>query len=175
MPRDLTPSLVLQLRAGEDGAGELLDRLYREPIFRVAFSYLGDPTEAEDAVQDVFLRVLAARQVPEQFRVWLFQVVRNLCLNRLRSRRRRKDRDRLPTHADVAQSCYGEITKLIEGERQDQVIAAVAALSQEHREVLHLRYSEGLSRDETAEVLGIPASVVKSRLFEALKKLRTNC
>ena len=64
---DLTPSLVAQLRAGSGEAGVLLDRLYRDAMTRLAWGYLGDLDDAEDAAQEIFCKVLEADRVPERF------------------------------------------------------------------------------------------------------------
>ena len=170
--KDLTPSLVHALRAGDAKAGALLDALYRDAIVRFAWGYLRDADEAEDAAQDVFCKVLETTQVPDNFRAWLYRVARNHCLNRLRSRGRRKDRQRLATGMDAGDAVPGNLSRLVDEERRARLGDALAALPESQREVLLLRYSEGLSRKEIAEVVGEPVSVVKSRLYEGLEKLR---
>ena len=171
---DLTPSLVQSLRAGDGGAGELLDRLYREALARFAWGYLQDAQEAEDVAQEVFCKVMESDQVPDHFRAWIYRVARNLCLNRLRSRGRKRDRERLATGMDVARATAGALTHLVDEERRAQLAEQLARLGDDDREVLRLRYAEGLSRAEMAEVLELDESVVKSRLYEAVKVLRRN-
>lgn len=169
---DLTASLVRELRAGSPEAGRAVDRLYREAIVRLARGYLGDDAEAEDAAQEVFLRVLTADTVPDRFRPWIYRVARNHCLNRVRSRRRRRDGARLPTAADFELSRTGPLSRLVKEEDAANLAARLAALPEDRHELLRLRYAEGLSRREIAEVLELTESVVKSRLFEAVKWLR---
>ena len=169
---DLTPSLVVRLRAGEADAGALLDRLYRDAVVRFARGYLRDEQEAEDAAQDVFAKVLASDAVPERFRVWLYRVARNHCLNLLRARARRRDDASLPSRADPTAALTGQLTRLVGLEDRAQVARALDALGEDQREVLRLRYADGLSRAEIAEVLELPESVVKSRLYEGLRRLR---
>lgn len=169
---DLTPSLVEGLRDGDTGAGALLERLYREPLVRFAWGYLGDPEEAEDAVQDVFCKVLESDAVPDRFRAWVYRIARNHCLNRLRSRKRRRDGARLATGMDVAASTAGHLTRMGDEEETERLAARLRELPPEQEEVLRLRYAEGLSRAEIAEVLDVPESTVKSRLFEATRRLR---
>lgn len=170
--RDLTPSLVLRLRAGDGGAAGTLETLFRVPLQRFCLGYLGDPDEAEDAVQDVFAKVLESESVPDDFRVWLYTIARNHCLNLQRSRRRRRDAVRLPTGAIPAPSRTGFLTALVDHERQEQLEDAFAALSHGEQELLRLRYADALSRDEIASITALPVSVVKSRLYEAMKQLR---
>jgi len=170
--QDLTPSLIASLRSGDTHAGTLLNHLYRECVLRFCWGYLGSREEAEDAVQEVFCKVLTAEQVPDKFRPWLYRIARNHCLNVLRHKARRKDDRALPSDSRLGATATGNLTRLVRHELRSRVFHLLAALSPAYREVLQLRYAEGLSRAEIAEVLEIPESVVKSRLFEGLKKLR---
>ena len=170
--RNLTPSLVARLREGDAEAGALLDDLYREAMFRFCWGYLGSTEEAEDAVQDICFKVLSAKDVSHNFRPWLYKVARNHCLNLLRHRARRKDHWQLPAPSQVSAALTGHLTRLANEELRSHMRDLVNRLSEAHREVLRLRYVEDLSRAEIAEVLELPESVVKSRLFEGLKKLR---
>jgi len=171
---DLTPSLVVRLRAGDDEAGRLLDALYRAAVHRLCVGYLHAPQEADDAVQDVFQRVLQAGEVPDRFRPWLYRIARNHCLNLLRARRRRRDVAPIPsdTRLQPAASHAGFLSALVAHERQHRLDAAFAVLSASEQELLRLRYGEGLARAEIAEVVDLPEPTVKSRLYEAVARLR---
>jgi RNA polymerase sigma-70 factor, ECF subfamily len=172
-PADLTPTLLARLRAGDDSAGALLDQLYRRPLTRFCTSYLGAAgAEAEDVVQDVFLRVLAADVVPDNFRAWLYRITRNRCLDLLRGRGHRLDDQPLPTESPAQDDLTGCLTHLVRAEQRGHLQRLVAALPASQKEILRLRYAEGLSRSEIAEVLELKESVVKSRLFEGLEQLR---
>jgi RNA polymerase sigma-70 factor (ECF subfamily) len=162
---------VLKLRSGDDAAAALLEELYREPLLRFARGYLG-AQDAEDAVQDILCTVLAAETVPDDFRVWIYTVTRRRCLNLLRGRGRRRDAAPLPERIDLPGTLRGQLTRLTEAERGRRVQEALAALPEAQREVLRLRYTEQLSRAEIARVLDVPEARVKSRLYEAMKKLR---
>ncbi len=169
---DLTPTLVARLRDGDSEAADLLDRLYREKLICFCHGYLGGRDESEDVVQEVFCRVLEAGTVPENFRAWIYKICRNRCLDTLRSRGRRRDDGTLPTGSHLDARLTGNLTRLVRNEQWEQLRRLVATLPAEQREVLHLRYAEGLSRAEIAEVLGIDAKRVKSRLYHAMEKLR---
>ncbi len=160
-----------RLRAGDPGAAAELERTYRTSLVRFAFGYLGDAAEAEDAAQDVFVKALSTKSAPAELRPWLYRITRNHCLNLLRHRRVRAE-ERLPSRAAFMDSEAGHLTRLVNAENEEAMRARVAALTPEHREVLELRYGEDLSREEIAQVLDLAPSVVKSRLFEAMKKLR---
>jgi RNA polymerase sigma-70 factor (ECF subfamily) len=169
---DLTPSLLACLRAGDPQAGALLNELHRGNLVRFCGGYLGNPAEAEDVVQDVFCRVLTNSTVPDSFRAWMYRIARNRCLDLLRARGRRRDDQDLPDDSRLQADLTGNLTRLVRRELRSRLHHLVAGLTAGQREILRLRYVEGLSRPEIAQVLGIPESLVKSRLFEGLEKLR---
>ena len=171
---DLTRLLVVKLRARDPEAGALLDELYREPMIRYCQRRLGNNEDAEDAVQEVFGKVLKAAQVPDPdyFRPWLYRVARNHCSNVIRDRRRRTDGQALPPDSELDAESTGILTRLVKQEDKSRMKDAFAALPDKLREPLLLRKVEDLSRAQVAYVLHIPESVIKSRLLEGLKKLR---
>ena len=153
-------------------AGRLLDELFRRAVFRFCRAYLGSNEEAEDAVQEVFYRVLRATDVPDNFRAWLYRIARNYCTSVLRARARRGDQHEMPVASYVAQEATGNLTRVVKQELQSRIAHLIGALPQTQQEAIFLRYGEELSRTEIAYVLDIPESTVKSRLFQGLKKLR---
>jgi len=163
---------VVRLRAADPLGVQALHELYRDALLRFCWGYLGSMEEAEDAVQEIFCKVIAVREVPEFFRAWLYKIARNHCLNVLREKAARKDHRRMPAASQVFEAITGHLTRLARDEMQAKVIALVQSLPEGHREVLRLRYVEDLSRAEIAEVLEITETLVKSRLFEGLKRLR---
>ena len=150
----------------------MLDELYRAPLLRFCWGYLGSVEEAEDAIQEIWYKVLTAETVPALFRPWLYKIARNQALNMLRHRAACKDARQLPAPSQVDALLTGLLTRLVNEEAKSRLADLVATLSEAQRETLRLRYVEGLSRAEIAEVLDVPVSAVKSRLFEGLKKLR---
>jgi RNA polymerase sigma-70 factor, ECF subfamily len=171
-PDDLTPSLLARLRAGDPQAGVLFDRLHRRNLIRFCSGYLGNLAEAEDVVQDVFCRVLTNSTVPDNFRAWIYQIARNRSLDLLRARGRKRDDQVLPDDSQLRADLTGNLTRLVRRELRSRLHHLVAGLTASQREILRLRYVEGLSRQEIAQVLEISESLVKSRLFEGLEKLR---
>jgi RNA polymerase sigma-70 factor (ECF subfamily) len=171
---EATISLVLDLRNKAPEAAEQLQRLYRDALVRFCWGYLERMDEAEDAVQDIACKVLASAEVPpaERFRPWLYRVARFHCLNLLRDRAHRKDGRQLPAGSQFAERLTGNLTRLVRDEQRARLGEMVRALPEAQQEVLRLRYVEDLSRAEIAEVLDLPESVVKSRLFEGMKRLR---
>lgn len=169
---EATLTLVSRLRNGDADAAALLDELYRDSLARFCWGYLGSMEEAEDAIQDIWYKILTASDIPDAFRPWVYRIARNECLNLLRKRVKRKDGQELPAASQVDALLTGQLTRLVKDETKSHLSELVAALSDVQREALRLRYVEGLSRPEIADVLEVPASVVKSRLFEGLKRLR---
>ncbi len=169
---DMTPTLVAKLREGNAEAGQILDQMFRARLTRFCLGYLSNREAAEDVVQDVFFRVLRSTTVPDNFRAWVYEISRNRCLDRLRSRKRRIDDRTLPTFSHIAVHIAGNLTKLVKSEQQEHLWQHLIELPSGQREVLLLRYAEGLSRAEIAKVLGIPEKLVKHRIYNGLLKLR---
>ncbi len=171
---DLTPNLVTSLRAGDDSAGKLLCELYHPPLMRFCFRYLESKDEAEDVVQEVFLRVLKNNALPGNFRAWIYKITRNRCLDVIRARGRRRDDLALPTASRIDAHLTGCLTKMVRREQHAHLRRVLAELPEDQREVLHLRYAEDLSRAEIALVLDLPEPIIKSRLYEGMVKLRAH-
>ncbi|KAA3612895.1 MAG: RNA polymerase sigma factor [Planctomycetota bacterium] len=160
------------IQTGSQKAAEFLNTTYGSALERYCSSFLRDPSSAEDVVQETFLKLLAQEEAPRNLRSWLFWVARNACLSRLNEAGRRKAAPQAIDELELVASVTGQLTKLVRAEQRRELHRQLARLSEEQIEVLHLRYSEGLSRQEVADVLGIPESVVKSRAYEGTKKLR---
>jgi RNA polymerase sigma-70 factor (ECF subfamily) len=156
---------------------------HNQLVFRVARSIVKDDAEAEDIVQETYIRAymhLADFRGPQGLRAWLARIATNEALMRLRRNRRvahledvdqasfadpdaNRTRDSASPEASLMR---GQVTELIE--------AAVDALPEEFRPVFMLRNIQQLSTRETAECLGVPESTVKTRLHRANKLVREN-
>ena len=169
---EATMLLARRLQARDPAAGAELAERFRESLLRFCWGYLGSTDQAEDAVQDIFCKVAAAETIPELFRPWLYKVARNHCLTLRRNRAARKDNRPLPAASQVFHALTGNLTRLAREEAQDQLIEFAHSLPEDQREMLRLRYVEGLSRAEIAEVLEVGESTVKARLFDAMQVLR---
>ena len=156
-------------------AYEELVRRHQAVAIRTAHLFAPDG-DAEDAVQDAFVKAYAAlhRFHPgAPFRPWLLRIVANEARNRRRSAGRRAGlalrsvEDRRPD--DAAPSPESAV---LAGERRSTLVNAVNALRDEDREVIAVRFFLDLSEAEAATTLGIPKGTVKSRLSRALGRLR---
>ena len=185
LPREgVSEGLLLDLcRGGDPQAFSRLVALHEGMVFNLAARLLGDPEEAKDAAQEVFLQVfrtLARFEGRSSLRTWIFRIVVNHCRNRQRWwRRRRKDHccaieDLTPTQearlsASPGESPYEHARR---GEQARHVQAALLRLSFDHRAILLLREVQGLSCEQVAATLRLPEGTVKSRLARARDALR---
>jgi RNA polymerase sigma-70 factor (ECF subfamily) len=167
-------NLVLRTRGGESEAyGELVVR-YQASVFNVCLRMMGERREAEDLMQDAFIRAHARlRTFDEQrpFGPWIRRVAANLCLNRLK-----RTRSAEVPFEGVAERLEGRSVPqpeqaLIERERQLRVRDAILQLPPHYRAVIELRHFQELSYADIGVELGIPLSDVKSHLFRARKML----
>lgn len=159
-----------QAQADEATLAALVDE-YSGTLYRVAFSVLRNPADAEDAVQEAFLRVLRHRDTlgeVRDYRVWLIRIVWNVVLDRKRRAKTRPETDDVAELARVLPS-KGLSAEEIAAAAQHhaRVLACVDQLPAKEREVLMLSAFEELSSVEIASVLGITESSVRSRLFRA--------
>ena len=177
--------LVEQCRRGDAQAFARLVALHEGMVFNLAARLLGDPEEARDVAQEVFLQVyrtLGRFEGRSSLKTWIYRIVVNQSRNRRRWwRRRRKDRsfplDAL-TPSDEARlaeqgaHAEGPEQRFVRRERARAVQSALLRVSFEHRAVLLLREVEGLSCEEIAGALSLPGGTVKSRLSRARDALR---
>lgn len=164
-------------RGGIQGLRVLYD-LYKDRVFRTCFRILGERSAAEDATQEIFVRVfqhIARYDRRSSFSTWLYRVAVNHALNLLQQKRREGTADAESTvdmERLVAPS-PGPEQGLLEAEVSSHLQNLLASLSPEHRAILVLREVEGLSYREITEVLGIPVGTVMSRLSRAREALRS--
>jgi len=177
--------VVVEQREGQELAGSKLvelagtherDNAFRRlserrlgASYRLARAILGEPAEAEDAVQDAFVqawRGWSTLRDTSRFEAWFDRILVNTCRNRLRSRARTRTLD-LSEGASFAQSgdAYASAND------RDQVGLALARLDADHRLVVALRYYGDFTVDQIAARTGLRPGTVKSRLHHALRRL----
>src|SRR5579863_4513801 len=158
-------------RHAKDEALESLVNQYAAALYRVAYSVLRNSADAEDAVQEAFLRVLRHRDSLEEVRdqrVWLIRIVWNIVLDRKRRAKTRPETDDVEELARVLPSAGLSAEQIAAAaQHHAQVLACVDKLPSKEREVLQLSAFDELSSVEIAGVLGITESSVRSRLFRA--------
>ena len=155
----------------EDAAISALVNQYAAALYRVAYSVLRNPSDAEDAVQEAFLRVLRHRHAlgeVRDHRVWLIRIVWNIVLDRKRRAKTRPETDDVAELVRVLPSKGLSAEELASAaQHHARVLACVEQLPGKEREVLLLSAFEELTSVEIAAVLDITESSVRSRLFRA--------
>jgi RNA polymerase sigma-70 factor (ECF subfamily) len=150
-----------------------LVQAYSGLLFRVAHSVLRSRTDAEDVVQDVFVRVLERRTMldeVQQMRVWLVRIAWNLALDRRRRVRPEQMEDEFA--AQLATKSVGPEQALAEARRMEAVLREIERLPRAERHALLLATVDELGTAEMAEVLGKSESGVRALIFRARKRLR---
>lgn len=151
------------IRGNEEAQIQLL-ALYKEPMYRVAYSYMQNEHDAKDALQEMnyqCLKKIHHVQSPQYLKTWLVRIVINTCLMMKRKQRRIV------------------ITNDIQEQEQQNITSELFALNDvisqlpiEQQELIHLKYFKDLKNSEIATLQNIPEGTVKSRLHKTLKKLR---
>lgn len=147
------------------GTDETISRIvaeYSPMLLRLACTRLDSAADAEDAVQEVFLKLLTARPVfrdGEHEKAWLIRAT----LHRASDIRRAAEKRNVPLEAAAAVPA---------AERTEELLSAVRALPEKYSAVIHLYYYEGYPIKEIANMLGLPAPTVGTRLARGRERLR---
>ncbi|HYW49438.1 MAG TPA: RNA polymerase sigma factor [Gemmatimonadaceae bacterium] len=170
---DDEPELVVRVQRGDSEAYAVLVRRHLPRAQRIAWRMLRHREDAEDAVQDAFLRALERIDQcdPERsFGPWFFRIVATTAINRQRSAKRRETDELSETEvSDVV----GPADAAIVGALRNDVDAALARLPATQRQLIELVTFEEFTPTEAAKVLEIPAGTARWHLHEARKALRT--
>lgn len=159
-------------RSDRRRAATILFGRYRQRLEFHASGIVKDSVEAGDVVQEVFIKAMREPRLFDadfKTQAWLYRVTRNLCFNIVRDRRRRGGI--LAGLKPEIEFATDPLDQLFEGERSEEMISAVAQLTEDHRVILMLRYYDDLSYSEIAERLEIKMGTVMSRLSRARDRL----
>ena len=174
-------AVLARARQGDSDAFRALVERHSHRVFRLAFRMTGNEQDAEDVVQESFLRAyrhLGRFEARADFGTWLYRIVANCSVETIRSRRARHD----PLRTDVggAGDALEKMTSDSPGperlaasaEVRRQIEAALGALSELERAAFTLRHYEGWTIEEIGRALGLGASATKHSIFRAVRKLR---
>jgi RNA polymerase sigma-70 factor (ECF subfamily) len=177
-------ALVLagEREVARDRFGSLVALLQRRGL-RIAYHYLRDAADADEAVQDAFVKVfLHIEQYREElsFDVWFMRILVNACLDRLKSRNRQHRWIATPlddTHDErpveqAAASAPSTEQDLLARERWQQVLQAVSTLPDRQRLVFTLSHLDERTASEISDATGMSPATVRVHLFRAIRKLR---
>lgn len=167
--------IVQRVLAGETEAFALLVDRHHARCLRIATHLLGDGDEADDAVQDAFVRAyrhLGGYREQERFGAWLTRIVVNQCRTRAATAQRR---DRLASQVTPrgVDTSLPAVDPVADDDRRADLAHALAQLGPEQREAVVLRFADDLSYDEMAAVTGVGVSALKMRVQRACARLRT--
>jgi RNA polymerase sigma-70 factor (ECF subfamily) len=181
---DSDEALMLRYRDGDVRAFEVLVTRHRKAIYNFILRFVRDPAQAEDVLQETFLRVVKGADAYEKqakFTTWLYTIARNLCVD---ASRRGKHRKAASLDAPIGDDEGAALIDLVAGGEptaDKQAISrelgvrlkrAIESLPDEQREIFLLREVSDLQFNEIAQIVGCPENTVKSRMRYALEKLR---
>jgi len=162
----------------ERAFGELVSR-YESKVYSLALRMLRNPEDAEDVLQDTFLRAyrgIKSFQGASTFSTWIYRITANSALMRLRKKQLPtvsiENADEREAPVNIADWTPGPAEQLLNKELQHEMDEAIEALPPEFRQVFVLRDVEEMSNAEVADILDLSVAAVKSRLHRARIKVR---
>lgn len=175
--------LMTRVAKGDEYAFQILVERHQTSVINLIYRFIGDSTKTQDLAQEVFLRVWqAARRykAKAKFTTWLYRIVANLCLNELKSSRRK--RWLWFFHSDTDEQAVGEEDfsngspspedLLLSIERRREITKALQSLPENQRMALILKRYDDLSYEEIARILNCSVSAVESLLVRAKRNLQ---
>jgi RNA polymerase sigma-70 factor (ECF subfamily) len=145
---------------------------YQKPAWSIAYRFLGNAAEAEDAVQEAFVKILKAAphyKPTASFQTYLYRVVARVCMDRTE----KKHPDYVADFSQEQDTSPSVLDKMDQEERDDAIRAATALLPPNQRMAVVLRYFEGLSHREVASAMGISEKAVERLLARARSTLES--
>ena len=165
-------ALVRRILAGEVEAYRYLVARYRDRLGRYAVHMLGDTADAEEALQDSFMRAyrsLARCDDPDRFGAWLFQILVNRCRTS-GGRRMRREKTIVSNEAAVLEASVTHPAERMAW--REEIDRALTRLDKDQREAFLLKYVEDMSYEDMAKVTGAGVSALKMRVKRACDRLR---
>lgn len=166
--------LVLRCQAGDENAFHRLYELFSDKTLRYLKGLLNETT-AWDIQQDVWLSVylkVSELMNPKGFKTWLYRITHNKAIDYLRWEKRRLDLEE-DTSAEFGDRNYaGSPDEIFEVDDTKEFKAVLKKLPTNHREVILLKYWEGMSYEEIALVVGCPVGTDRSRMYYAKQKIK---
>ncbi len=186
-PADIDSGLIAAVRKGDSRAMGLLLSRHQDQVFSHCLRVLRHRQTAEDVAQDAMVKVIQGLDSYDgrsKFSTWMYTIVHNACLSKLRSEKYRRharldtgaapgEEDSPGLGAGLAQGREPDAMSRVElGEAHRRLLDALDRLEDDYRAILLLRDSRGLDYEQIAEILAVPVGTVKSRLFRAREALR---
>ena len=179
MSEDMT-RLLQKAKAGDSEAFTLLVKAYQNKVYSLAYYVTKNHHDAEDVAQEVFLKIW--RSLPS-YRgdapdAWVMKIAKNTCLDFIKQKKRVEpleyeiDGESVERPIPDTDVQSNPPDAAVQAEQRQQIAKAILQLRDEHREILTLRYMDGLSYEQLCDVLDVGMGTVKSRLARAKKSLQ---
>jgi RNA polymerase sigma-70 factor (ECF subfamily) len=168
--------LVERVRGGDDDAFRILVERHSRPLYRSAYRITGNAADADDVVQEAFLRsyrAIGSFDSRATYTTWLHRIAINCALDLIDSRKRRDGRVSDDEDLSLVASHDASPERLTLGsEMQRAIAAAMSELTGNERTAFVLRHFEGMPLEEIGQILGTKLNATKNTVFRAVKKLR---
>ena len=175
--------LIREYVSGNEDAFYALANRHLKPVYNFVYRIVLDRSEADDAVQETFLKLwrnIGKYKEDENFKSWLYRIARNTAIDSLRKKNRKKPiafsflggNDDTPIEETIADPAPLPDELVALAENKELVESLLKNLSPSDREIIVLKYAEQMTFNEIGEILGEPLNTVKSRHRRALLKLR---
>jgi RNA polymerase sigma factor (sigma-70 family) len=172
-------TLWIRFKNGNDQALSLIFDLYVNKLFSYGLKVYKDEQLVKDCIQEVFISLIDKREsllISDKTHLYLFKSLRNKLFEEIRTSRRKKTiEDSLkPNLYDYGKDAEEIIVRSEEEQRRKRILdRAIESLSIRQREILFLKYTEGLDYEAIAEVLGIDVASARTLIYRALKKIKS--
>lgn len=172
--------LVRSAKDGDAASFEELVKLHQKRVYNLALRMSGNPEDALDLSQEVFLRIYKALPLFKEqsaFSTWVYSIASNVCIDFVRKRNKLKtvslspDSETDSSVPEIPDNRYQPELEYEKTELRESIAAGLSTLSDEHREILVLREICGLSYQEICDALDLEGGTVKSRLSRARNQL----
>jgi RNA polymerase sigma-70 factor (ECF subfamily) len=174
---------LARAKAGDREGFRLLVERHSRSVFRLAYRLTGNEQDAEDVVQESFLRAYKQLQTFEaraSFGTWLYRIAANYSLDLIRSRKRHQDHRPLPPEGEPETDAMLSIPATdpapdrmaYSSQLGERISSALRELTEQERAAFVMRHFEGFSIEEIGATLGLGASAAKHSIFRAVQKLR---
>jgi len=167
--------LAARIRLGDEQAFELFFRKFNIRLCAFANKFLANPEEAQEVVQDMFLKIWEERHEidpDDSLKSYVFKIVQNLCINRLRRKKVESKYAEIYKLVYLNHQEFSAHESLLARELETKIVHTIHKLPTECRKVFELSRSEGLRYKEIAETLHISVKTVEAQMSKALRSLR---
>lgn len=179
---NLDVRLAKLARKGDQRAFAEIVGLYKDKIFHLAYRMLNNRHEAEDIVQETFLRVyksLDRYDENQKFSTWIYRIGTNLCIDRLRKRKPSysldadmNDQEGMDGYSMIPSDDRTPESEMLLSETQRIIHQAIETLPAKYKTIMILRYIQDMSLQEISDVLNLPVTTIKTRVHRGREYLR---